>query len=167
MKVLVALDDSPFSKGVVNSILSRPWPAHTTFKIVNVIEPMCIVPSDYDPGEFQNALNKMMDIRRASAEKLCDSFLNQFKKKLPESQVIIEIREGSAKNEIVNSAIDWNADKILVGAHGRDVCPHNLLGSVSRSVVNTAPCSVEVVRTHAIYKEVTTDDESNIKTLCT
>jgi len=148
MKVLVALDDSPFSKEVIHSLLSRPWPEKTTFKLLNVIEPMCLSPNEYDSKELQESLEKMNELRKEAAEKFCDHTQKQISKHFPHSKVTFEIRQGAAKSEIVNAAIDWKADKILIGAHGRDVCPHNLIGSVSRAVVHSAPCSVEVVRVH-------------------
>lgn len=149
MKVLIALDDSPFSKEIINSILNRPWPPNTTFKILHVLEPMCIAPADYNPGELEESLNKVTDLRLHAAEKLCNHTLAQLTKSFPDLEISSEIRQGRAKTEIVDAAVEWKADKILIGAHGREICPHNLIGSVSRTVVNAAPCSVEVVRTHA------------------
>ncbi|MCW5823137.1 MAG: universal stress protein [Cyanobacteria bacterium TGS_CYA1] len=148
MKVIVAVDDSPFSKEVIHSLLSRPWSDKTEFKILNVIEPMCMAPTDNEDKEFQESLEKMNALRKEAAEKFCEHAVKQVSKHFPDHKVLCEIRQGAAKSEIVNAAIDWKADKILIGAHGRDICPHNLIGSVSRAVVHSAPCSVEVVRTH-------------------
>lgn len=150
MKVLVALDDSPFSKEVVHSLLSRPWSEKTVFRVLNVIEPMCLSPNEYESKELQESLENMNELRKETAEKFCDHTVKQISKRFPHNKVSCEIRQGSAKSEIVNAAIDWKADKILIGAHGRDVCPHNLIGSVSRAVVHSAPCSVEVVRVHEL-----------------
>lgn len=148
MKVLIAVDDSPFSKEVIHSLLSRPWSENTVFKVLNVLEPMCLTPSDDDSKELQESLAKMNELRKEAAEIFCERIIHQISKHFPDHKVLSEIRQGPAKSEIVNAAIDWQADKILIGAHGRDICPHNLIGSVSRAVVHAAPCSVEVVRAH-------------------
>jgi nucleotide-binding universal stress UspA family protein len=60
--------------------------------------------------------------------------------------VHFEIRHGSPKTEIIRTATEWEANRILIGAHGHNVCPHNLMGSVSRAVAEHAPCSVEIVK---------------------
>lgn len=111
---------------------------------------MCLSPGENDSEKFQESLDKMNEMRKEAAEKICDHAVKQISNHFPDSKVLCEIRQGAAKSEIVNAAIDWKADKILIGAHGRDICPHNLIGSVSRAVVHSAPCSVEVVRTHEL-----------------
>ena len=59
--------------------------------------------------------------------------------------VATEILRGPADQLIIEKAIDWNADLIVVGSHGRGFWGR-LLGSVSNGVVHHAPCSVLVVR---------------------
>ncbi len=146
MKILIAVDDSPFSHRLVNSILKSQWQINTTFKVLTVIEPLCISSSENSDAKLNESINKINAHRINTAKKFCETLCHQIKEKIESCKVSYEIKEGSARSEIINAAIDWDADKILVGAHRRDVCPHNLLGSVSRYVVNNAPCSVEVVR---------------------
>jgi nucleotide-binding universal stress UspA family protein len=55
-------------------------------------------------------------------------------------------REGDPREVIVDHAKEWRADLIVVGSHGYTGLKRFLLGSVARSVVSHAPCSVEVVR---------------------
>ena len=71
----------------------------------------------------------------------------QVREKLPELQVTTAVLEGSPKKAIVEEAERWNADLIVLGAHGYSAIRRFLLGSVSHAVVLHAPCSVEVVRT--------------------
>ena len=61
------------------------------------------------------------------------------------AQVHVELKEGSAREQIVRSAIDWMPDKIIVGAHG--YAPNRLFGAVPRAVAIHAPCSVELIKT--------------------
>jgi nucleotide-binding universal stress UspA family protein len=56
------------------------------------------------------------------------------------------VRQGSAGKTIVEEAKEWDADLIILGAHGLSRLETLVMGNVARYVVNHAPCSVEVVR---------------------
>ncbi len=66
--------------------------------------------------------------------------------------VEIVLRNGDPRSVIVDEAKDWGADLIIVGSRGYSGIKRMLLGSVAQSVVNNAPCSVEVVRKKAARK---------------
>lgn len=57
-----------------------------------------------------------------------------------------ELRTGDAAAEIVAAAESWNADLIVVGSRGRRAIARAVLGSVARSVLQSAKCSVLVIR---------------------
>jgi nucleotide-binding universal stress UspA family protein len=56
------------------------------------------------------------------------------------------LRQGSAPAEIIDAAIEWKADLIVVGCHNRGPLQRLLLGSTSESLVHRAPCPVLVAR---------------------
>jgi nucleotide-binding universal stress UspA family protein len=56
------------------------------------------------------------------------------------------VREGNPGKTIVKEAKEWDADLIVVGAHGLTGIESLIMGNVARHVVDHAPCSVEVVR---------------------
>jgi len=145
MKVVVAVDDSPTSGDLVNVICHRRWPDHAHFKLVSVIEP-CNTAEEYGDDNWSLLLRAVDKRRIGNAEKICSHIHNRIENKVPKSTVEFEIRHGDARHEIINCAADWNADKILIGTKGRQICPYNLLGSVSRAVASNAHCSVEIVR---------------------
>ena len=39
MKILLAIDASPFSEAAVNEIAARPWPRTTIVRVLSVIQP--------------------------------------------------------------------------------------------------------------------------------
>jgi nucleotide-binding universal stress UspA family protein len=57
-----------------------------------------------------------------------------------------QVRMGGPATEIVAGAIEWGADCIVIGTHGETGLRRALLGSVARSVLLHARCSVLVVR---------------------
>lgn len=144
MKVLIAIDGSPFSQATLESVASRPWPANTEFKVLHVVEPPSLLMGRemgaYDP-EFEavwKALREQAkEIVAKGAAKLRAGKLN----------VSEQLIEGDPKSQILDVAREWKADMIVMGSHGRTGLNRFLMGSVSQGVVNHAHCSVEVVRT--------------------
>ena len=64
----------------------------------------------------------------------------------PADMVSIEVRSGTAADEIVDAAIDYGCDLIIMATHGRSGLSHLLLGSVTEAVIRRAPCPVLAVR---------------------
>jgi len=58
----------------------------------------------------------------------------------------VVIMRGNPDFHISFAARQWPADLILIRAHNRSDFRNWLLGSVAKSVVESAPCSVEIVR---------------------
>jgi len=141
MKVIVAIDDSENSREIISSITKRKWPDDCQFKVLTVLEPL-----DLPEDELEELASTIERKRRQIAEKYCQSLRNELEATIPGAIVHYEIRCGHPKMEIIHSASEWGAERILVGAHGQRGCPYNLLGSVSRAVASHAPCSVEIVR---------------------
>lgn len=146
MKILIAIDDSPYTKEMLTVVEATRWSDNVMFKIVTVLEPLCVSEDDATDLEFVKTMEDVRKRRMTSAERFCDVTRKRLLGSLPVTNIDSEIREGSASAEIVNAAIDWNADKIVIGAHRQNVCPHFMLGSVSRAVASNAPCSVEIIR---------------------
>ena len=61
-------------------------------------------------------------------------------------QIHLEVAIGPAAHELVQAAIDTEADIILVGTHGRGTVAKLVIGSVAEEVTKRAPCSVLVAR---------------------
>lgn len=154
MKVLIAIDDSPYSKHIVDAVMKQHWQPGTCFKLLTVLEMLCASPEEIEEFDADKALAKIYERRWNHAQSLCEREVQKLQESFPEANVEYEIKEGSARKEIINIAVQWNAEKIYVGAHGMDVCPRNLLGSVSTYVAAHAPCSVEIIRPLVRAKEV-------------
>lgn len=144
MKVLVAVDDSPYSNHVIDTVLRRHWSPDTQFKIVTVLEAPYV--GDDDDDKWKQQLSELQSRRHGHMTKLCSEIRERIESHIAGAKAHFEIREGDPKVEIIDAAIDWSAEHILVGAHGRNICPHFLIGSVSRAIATHAPCSVEIVR---------------------
>jgi nucleotide-binding universal stress UspA family protein len=145
MKVLIAIDDSPYSKHVVQQVMRRRWPKDTEFKLVTVLEEISEPLEVLEEFNFTRTMQEIQHKREDRARQLCSKVKERLSA-VPLTTTHFEVRKGKAVNEILKAATDWNANKILIGAHGRGLCPHGFLGSVSRAVTERAHCTVEVVR---------------------
>ncbi len=58
------------------------------------------------------------------------------------------LRTGDARDLINQTAIELGCDLIVMGTHGRRGIKRALLGSVTESIVRSAPCPVLTVRRH-------------------
>jgi nucleotide-binding universal stress UspA family protein len=146
MKILLAVDESPHSQEAVDEVARRPWPSHSIIRVLSVIQP-------YTPPATEFVLTgaTLEDMRRQQtleAERLTNRAAEAVKTLSVSPETVV--REGDPRSEIVDEAVEWGADLIVVGSHGRTGIKRWLLGSVASAVVSHAPCSVEVVRPRQI-----------------
>lgn len=149
MKILVATDGSKASNAVIETtgkIISDV--ENTEVKIISVVE--SFVPLSAEP--FAVSAEYYAEMEQAAKER-AESFVEEAKNNLknirPElNNLSTEILRGNIGQTIVETAENWNADLIVVGSHGYGFWQRALLGSISNSVVNHAPCSVMVVRSN-------------------
>jgi len=65
---------------------------------------------------------------------------------LPESQVVTEVQVGEPAEEIVDLARLEGCELIVIGTRGLSPVKELIMGSVSHTVLHTAPCPVLVAR---------------------
>ncbi len=133
MKVLIAVDSSLPSKGVLDEVAARPWPGDTSFSVVNVID---IQRFARLPSLIEDAKVEGHRVVKAGVEKLSSSGYT----------ALAGVVAGFPRTAISECAKEWHADLILAGSHGHDAVGRFLLGSVAAGILRTAPCSVEIVR---------------------
>lgn len=146
MKVLLAVDGSTYSEAAANAVAKRPWPAGTTIKVFSSIEPVFYPTTDtwVMPESYYEEMEKA---GREAAEKAVAKAV-EILRASPASpiEVTTEIRDGHAKDAILEEADAWGADLIILGSHGYRGFKRFMLGSVSYAVATHARCSVEIVR---------------------
>ena len=146
MKILLAVDGSPFSQAAVESVANRPLPPNSKVKIITVMEPFQPYVAEtwtmsaqfYD--EVERSIKTQADEDLRKAVKVFQAAINN------NVTVTTAAVRGNPKAAIVEEAERWGADLIVVGSHGYRGFKRMLLGSVSQAVAAHAPCSVEIVR---------------------
>lgn len=146
MKVLVAVDGSPFSLAAIDEAARMPWPQGSEVKIISAIEmptPVTVgtlpMPDNYY-SEWEKALEDQAVANTASA-------ISRFYEKGGAGiEATAKTVKGDPKNAVIEEAEHWEADLIIVGTHGYNAFERFWLGSVSRHLASHAHCSVEIVR---------------------
>jgi len=146
MKILIAVDGSPFSDAALDEVAQRPWPKPSEILVLTAYEfPVAATPEVWAlPPNYYEQLEAAV---RAHADTIISAAVAKLTKVLP-ADVTVKGKTivGSPKRVIADEAADWKADLIVVGSHGYPAWERLLLGSVSQAVVSHAKCSVEVVR---------------------
>jgi nucleotide-binding universal stress UspA family protein len=143
MRILLAVDGSPYSAAAADAVSKRPWPQGTIVRVLSAVEN--IVPPAAEL--WYDAAGNLEETRRqitSQAKRLTDEVAERVRA----SGFTVEtaVRHGDPRSVIIDEATEWDADLIVVGSHGYTGIKRWLLGSVAYSVVSHAPCSVEVVR---------------------
>jgi nucleotide-binding universal stress UspA family protein len=149
MKVLVAIDDSKCSQAVIENVANETWWGDTKFLICHVI----VMPTAIDISEWGFAVDTQIREELAvEAQKLVSSKAGYLRDKLGDKMEIeCQVVQGPACQCIAQAAIDWDADLIVMGSHGRTGFKKFFVGSVAEGVLLRAPCSVEIVKSaHAL-----------------
>lgn len=145
MNILLAIDDSPHSLAALDSVLERPWPKDSKFRVITVVEPFHPEYAGWHTSYVPLALEAQKEILE-SAKRLADDATKKLVQKFGKENVLSDAFEGYIKDKILETAREWSADLIVMGSHGRRGFTRFLLGSVSEAVVSHAPCSVEIVK---------------------
>lgn len=142
MRLLLAIEPTDTSGVVARQVAARPWPDGTVARVLTVIE-FAAVPSEV----WKEADGDMEFVRRAMQSK-AEGVVARATDELTAAGLLAEgfILEGDPRMDIVDEAKEWPADFIFIRSHVFHSITLWLLGSVAKTVLRDAPCSVEVVR---------------------
>ena len=144
-RVLIAIDDTECSKKALEHGRYIVQKEAATVALVHVTENPS--PSNYgvDPLMGQQAVivPQTLQIQEENAQML----LEEVKESLKDIADDISCfhRTGSPRQEILAVSIEWGADLIIMGTHGRTGFDHFISGSVSESVLRRANCPVLII----------------------
>ena len=144
MRILLPVDDSPYSQEAVRSLVTAFQTRGAEVRVLHVIEPVRayltagMVPELVidNPQIEAERLKQSTALVAGTAQTLRNAGF----------AVTEAVETGNPKSVILDHAEKWPADLILLGSHGLKGMTRFLLGSVSETVARHAPCSVQIVR---------------------
>jgi nucleotide-binding universal stress UspA family protein len=137
MRVLLVVDDSESSADAIETVADRLWPSGTTVRVLAVAAPVRPeLHSRHDTLELaQQEMTK-------KAESLTARVTDVLRAKGLAADSAVAF--GDPASQIVNEAQQWAAGLIVLGADSYR-SGRKETHSVAKSVVNHAPCKVEIV----------------------
>lgn len=141
MKIVIGVDDSPFSNAAVDYAKATTWPVGTEFLVVSASAPVFVGPGEAAaPGAIAEIIEQQEKYHQGVAEKAVASL------KAAGLKATGRMLPSDPRGALVDSAKQFAADLVIVGSHGRSGITKLLLGSVAAYVVSHAPCNVLVVK---------------------
>ncbi|HKP83013.1 MAG TPA: universal stress protein [Pyrinomonadaceae bacterium] len=142
MRVLLAVDSITTLEILLSEMNVRSWPLGTEARVLTVVDDGDVPLKAWGEAGYRvSAIRREMKRRGEQISALAVERLGQIG-----ISARVVIMRGNPEFLISFAARNWPADLILMRAHNRKDFRSLLLGSVAKSVVESAPCSVEVVR---------------------
>jgi nucleotide-binding universal stress UspA family protein len=152
MRVLLAIDGSPFSEAAIAAVAQPRWPSGTVIEVLNVVH--VSTPMALDPAFVMAAIHvDQVEEQLHGASVLVSAAAEQITRRAPDVVVATKVLEGTPKDVILEEANEWDADLIVLGSHGYGRFRRMILGSVAGAVVANARCSVQVVRAKHLLRD--------------
>jgi len=149
MKVLFATDGTKQSDSAVGMLRRFSLGDGDEVRVISVID--MAVPAAIDIyGGYLPDTTDLEKTARENASRILEETAGKVRESFGGSDVAIttDVLFGTPESRIVETAEEMHADLVIVGSHGYSRWERLLLGSVSNSVVQHAPCSVLVVRSN-------------------
>src|ERR1043165_9284106 len=142
MRLLIAVDTMLTLDIILNFIEARSWPKGTEAHVLSVVEDEAI-PAETWRNEGYGSGAGRSEMRRRGEQVSALAIERLRSSGIPAE---VTIMRGDPAFLIPFAARKWSSDLILIRANNRMDFRNWLLGSVAKSVVESADCSVEVVR---------------------
>jgi len=135
MKILLAVDNSKFSEAATEAVITQHQRPGTEVKVIHVVDAQR-VPTRYAQEFRTESVTEGEALVARTAERLRTAGI----------KVVTDVEEGDPRARIIDNAVRWPADLVVLGSHGRTGLEYFRMGSVAESVARHSPCSVEIIR---------------------
>jgi nucleotide-binding universal stress UspA family protein len=145
LRILLAIDGSPCSVAAVNDVAHCRLPNGSAVEVLTAIHSR--VPMIPDPA-FAFAAGREDDLHEQArrSPEIQEAAVTRLRRHRPHLDVTTKVVEGDPKDVIVREAIEWHADRVVLGSHGYGRVGRAVLGSTAAAVAAEAPCSVLIAR---------------------
>ncbi|MBI1804039.1 MAG: universal stress protein [Ignavibacteria bacterium] len=140
-RILVPIDFSGYSKNALAYAISAASRFDSELLLLYVVEP-AVYPADLGFGQvtLPNIEHELAQRGKIELEKLVESNI------AGRAKARTMVRSGKPFHEIITTAVEENADLIVIATHGHTGVEHFIFGSTTEKVVKRAPCPVLIVR---------------------
>jgi nucleotide-binding universal stress UspA family protein len=154
-RLILAEDGSDVAAAGADLVTNVPALRALPVQVVSVVDaPFPFTAANSDAGPSMHAAIQAYYDSLPSLREATSRIANDRSARLSAAGVkaTAEMREGDAADELIAAAAASHADGIVIGSHGRTGVSRLFLGSVARTVLFNAPCSVLIVRAPVAVK---------------
>lgn len=141
-RILCAIDFSDHSNDAFWDAIELAEKNSATLFLLHALEVQPLLTQWLAPDGLSDLT---MEIKRKAQESM-DSLVNSAGDRLEKLKLHTEITSGRAHAEILENAVVWRADLIVMGARGAGSLEDAVLGSTASRVLGDTECSVLVVK---------------------
>ncbi|KHE92114.1 MAG: universal stress protein [Candidatus Scalindua rubra] len=142
-RIIVPIDFSDCSRKALEYAVSIARSHNNRLTILHVYEKSFVEPYVNAANSEEKADEIMKEIERVNESKY-DEFLKTVDLNGVEYEKLL--KKGIAETDIVEIAMEQQANLIVMGTHGRSGIKHMLIGSTAEQVVRTVHCDIIIVK---------------------
>ena len=146
-RILVPIDGSQTSTKALQAALQMAKASGGCVRIIHLIDASAYLSGPAGYLDFPSDLPGAM---RSAGNKVLEDAANLAKAIGVEAEThLYDSFDGKLADVVSNAALQWKADLIVVGTHGRSGVGRALLGSGAEQILRLAPVPVLVIRSDA------------------
>ena len=151
MKLLLAIDHSASSEGARCAVVNQFHAGSTEVCVLHAMQWQRSIPISFSfarGNTYGPQFSALMTQARRRAEALVTGTADTLRGSgFCASAAVVE---GDPFRAILDRAVEWGAELIVLGVHDRTGLDRILFRNMSEKVARHAPCSVEIVRAHRV-----------------
>ena len=141
-RILVPIDGSATSNHALQEAIKFARLHHAQLKLIHVLEDM----GYYDMENYINYTELVESVRDSVKKMLANATELVRQEGVVVAEKLLEAQGKRIANVIVEEAMQWPADLIIIGTHGRSGFNRLLLGSIAEGVLRTARIPILLIR---------------------
>lgn len=154
-KILIALDYNPSAQKVAETGHNLAKAMHSQTTLLHVISDFNYYSSrDYSPVMGFEGFNNVMDIYSIDElRKAAERYLDNSKRHLNDESIQTMVKTGEFGENILSTAMEINAELIVLGTHSRRGLEKILVGSVAEYVLHNSLIPLFIIPTRGLARK--------------
>jgi nucleotide-binding universal stress UspA family protein len=143
-RILVPVDGSACARRGLSQAMALAKLTDAQLRLVHVIDEMFVA---IGLEGVAGAGADLIGLAREAAQRVLDDAMQEVKAAgIAVDQALLDSFDGQLCDLVVNEALTWRADLIVIGTHGRRGVGRALLGSDAEQILRRSPVPVLLVR---------------------